>query len=174
MGYGALDTAGRVVALLHGLLEVATINTAVVRRHIDQSYITITEVADSLVRSEGISFGQAHNICSQLARHMGEHGQTLATVPYAVFAAAFAAAADRPPKLGEDEFRRIGTPEYFIAVRTQCGGPAPAPMDRSLSGYRDQLEIDRARVAGHQSRIEAAAATLTDRVAHWRAAAPKT
>jgi hypothetical protein len=29
-------------------------------------------------------------------------------------------------------------------------------------------------VAGHQSRIEAAAATLTDRVAHWRAAAPQT
>ena len=174
MGYGALDTAGRVVALLRGLLEVATINTAVVRRHIDQSYITITEVADSLVRSEGISFGQAHNICSQLARHMGEQGQTLATVPYAVFATAFAAAVDRPPKLAEDEFRRIGTPEHFIAVRTQCGGPAPAPMDRSLSGYRDQLEIDRARVAGHQSRIEAAAAKLTDRVAHWRAAQPKT
>jgi argininosuccinate lyase len=174
MGYGALDTAGRVVALLHGLLDVATINTAVVRRHIDQSYITITEVADSLVRSEGISFGQAHNICSELARHMGEQGQTLATVPYAVFAAAFTAAVERPPTLAEDEFRRIGTPEHFIAVRTQCGGPAPAPMDRSLSGYRDQLEIDRARVAGHQSRIEAAAAKLTDRVAHWRAAQPKT
>lgn len=173
MGYRAFDTAGRVVALLNGFLEVATINTAVVRRHIDQSYITITEVADSLVRSEGISFGQAHSICSRLARHMGEQGQTLATVPYAVFAAAFAAAVDRPPDLAEAEFRRIGTPEHFIAVRTPYGGPAPAPMDRSLAGYRDQLEIDRARLADHHRRIEAAAAKLADRVAHWQRTARK-
>jgi argininosuccinate lyase len=125
------------------------------------------------VRSEGISFGQAHSICSRLARHMGEQGQTLATVPYAVFAAAFAASVDRPPGLAEAEFRRIGTPEHFIAVRTLCGGPAPAPMDRSLAGYRDQLEIGRARLAGHHRRIEAAAAKLADRVAHWQRTATK-
>ncbi len=168
MGYHAFDTAGRMVTLLDALLTAATIDTASVRRNIDQSYITITEVADSLVRSEGISFGEAHTICSRLARHMSDYDQTLATLPYAVFAGAFAAVVERPPTLHETEFRRIGTPDHFIAVRTVYGGPAPAPMDRSLAGYRNQLEINRAQLADHQRRIETAATELADGVAHWR------
>ena len=168
MGYRAFDTAGRMVALLDAFLAAATIDTAAVRHNIDQSFITITEVADSLVRSEGISFGQAHAICSRLARHMSDHSQTLATVPYAVFAGAFAAVVERPPVLHEAEFRRIGTPDHFIAVRTLYGGPAPAPMDRSLAGYRNQLDINRARLADQRRRIETAATELADCVAHWR------
>jgi argininosuccinate lyase len=169
MGYHAFDTAGRMIVLLDAFLAAATIDTASVRRNIDRSYITITEVADSLVRSEGISFGEAHAICSRLARHMSDYDQTLATVPYAVFAGAFAGVVDRPPTLGEAEFRRIGTPDHFIAVRTRYGGPAPAPMDRSLAGYRNQLEINRGRLADQHRRIETAATDLSDCVAHWRA-----
>jgi argininosuccinate lyase len=164
MGYRAFDTAGRMVTLLDAFLGAATIDSAMVRRHIEQSYVTITEVADSLVRAEGISFGQAHDICSRLARHMGEHAQTLATVPYSAFSTAFAAVVGRPPVVDETEFRRIGTPEHFIAVRTLFGGPAPGPMDRSLAGYRHQLELYRARLAEQDHRIEAAAVELTESV----------
>jgi argininosuccinate lyase len=96
------------------------------------------------------------------------HDQTLATVPYAVFAGAFAAVVDRSPAMGEAEFRRIGTPDHFIAVRTLYGGPAPAPMDRSLAGYRNQLEMNRARLADLRRRIDTAATVLADCVAAWQ------
>ena len=46
-----------------------------VRRHIDESCITATERADSLVRAEGISFRRAHEVVSRLVREMLERGE---------------------------------------------------------------------------------------------------
>ena len=69
-GYDAFDTAHRMMALLAGLLSAVTIDAAKVKRHIDEAGITLAELADSLVRTEGISFRQAHDVASRLARRM--------------------------------------------------------------------------------------------------------
>lgn len=135
-GYDAFDAAHRMMALLAGLLSVVTIDEAKVRRHIDEAGITLAELADSLVRTEGISFRQAHDVASKLARRMIDGGMTLSTIPFAEFATLFTAAIARAPRLSEPDFRRFTTPEHFIAIRTMHGGPAPAPLEASLARYR--------------------------------------
>src|SRR5204863_10043698 len=125
-GYDAFDTAQRFMPLLRGLLDVATIDGVKVRRHIDEAGITLAELADSLVRTEAISFRQAHEVASKLARRMIDSGMTLSETPFSAFQEIFAAVIGRPARLGEDDFRRFTTPEHFIAVRTMTGGPAPA------------------------------------------------
>jgi argininosuccinate lyase len=122
----------------------------------------MTELADSLVREEGIAFGEAHEICSHLARSIVNARGTLATVPYATFVDAFRATTGRAPRITEAAFRTFATPEHFVAVRTRPGGPAPAPMDRSLAGYRDAVESVRATLAAHHHRIDSAATDLAD------------
>ena len=67
-GYAAFDAGGRALRLLAGFVRAAQVDEARVRRHIDESCITATELADSLVRTEGISFRQAHEIVSRLVR----------------------------------------------------------------------------------------------------------
>lgn len=64
-GYEAFDTAHRFMALLAGLVSAATIDDAKVRRHVDEAGITLAELADSLVRTEAISFRQAHDVASR-------------------------------------------------------------------------------------------------------------
>jgi argininosuccinate lyase len=51
-----------------------------VRRHIDEAGITLAELADSLVRTEAISFRQAHEVASKLARRMIDGGMTLSRI----------------------------------------------------------------------------------------------
>ena len=143
-GYDAFDTAHRFMSLLGGLLDAATIDGARVRRHIDEAGITLAELADSLVRTEAISFRQAHEVASKLARRMIDGGMTLSRIPFAEFEQIFAAAIGRPARLGEADFRRFTTPEHFIAVRTMQGGPAPAPLAASFARYRDEI-ADEAR-----------------------------
>jgi argininosuccinate lyase len=142
-GYEAFDTARRMIALLGGLLGAVTIDSAKVRRHIDEAGITLAELADSLVRTEGISFRQAHEVASRLARRMIDGGTTLSAVPFAAFEDTFAAVLHRRATLSEADFRRFTTPEHFIAMRTMQGGPAPAALAASFGRYRDELARQR-------------------------------
>jgi argininosuccinate lyase len=164
-GYEAFDTGQRALALLAGFLGAVKVDEAKVRRHIDESCITVTELADSLVRTEGLSFRQAHEIAARLARRMIDTGERFATVPFAAFADAFAEIAGRTPKLVEAEFRRVTTPEHFVAVRTMPGGPAPAALDAAFARYRRDLATGRDWLAAYRGRMEKAARLLDDAAA---------
>jgi argininosuccinate lyase len=155
-GFEAFDTLDRVLVLFNAFMAAVEIDEARARRHIDESCITITEVADTLVREEGISFRQAHEIASALARHMIAVGETLSTLPMAAFADAFTEVMRRPPGIGEARFREISTPEYFVAVREMFGGPAPGALSGSLARYRASLAGVTAARRTYEERIAAA------------------
>ncbi|HSF04110.1 MAG TPA: lyase family protein, partial [Solirubrobacterales bacterium] len=55
-GYAAFEAGSRALRLLAGFIRAARVDEPRVRRHIDESCITATELADSLVRAEGLSF----------------------------------------------------------------------------------------------------------------------
>ena len=169
-GYDAFDTAHRFMPLLSGLLDAATIDGARVRRHIDEAGITLAELADSLVRTEAISFRQAHDVASKLARRMIDGGMTLSTIAFSEFQQIFAAAIGRPAGLTEADFRRFTTPEHFIAVRTMEGGPAPAPLAASFARYRDDIAGKRAAVAAFAARKAPPKTLLAREVARRTAA----
>ncbi len=162
-GYAAFEAGGRALRLLAGLIRVARVDEARVRRHIEESCITATELADSLVRAEGISFRRAHEIVARLVRGMLDRGERFPTVPYAAFAEAFGAVAGRPPRLEEADLRRYTTPEHFVAVRTLPGGPAPGPLAASLGRYRAELEGARGWLDGYRARIEGIDGRLAER-----------
>ena len=164
-GYEAFDTAHRFMALLGGLLGATSIDGAKVRRHIDEAGITLAELADSLVRTEAISFRQAHEVASKLARRMIDGGMTLSRIPFAEFQQIFAATILRPASLGEADFRRFTTPEHFIAVRTMQGGPAPAPLGASFARYRGEIAEKRTAAGELASRRRAAEDMLAREVA---------
>jgi argininosuccinate lyase len=162
-GYGAFEAGGRALRLLAGFVRAARVDEARVRRHIDESCITATELADSLVRAESISFRQAHEVVSRLVRGMLDRGERFPTVPYSAFAEAFAGVAGRAPRLGETDLRRYTTPEHFVAVRTLPGGPAPGPLGASLVRYRRELDAARGWLEGYRARIEDVDRRLAER-----------
>jgi argininosuccinate lyase len=162
-GYAAFDAGSRALRLLAGLVRAARVDEARVRRHIDESCITATELADSLVRAEGISFRQAHAIVSRLVHGMLERGERFPTVPYAAFVESFVAVAGRPPGLGDAELRRYTTPEHFVEVRTLPGGPAPGPLAASLARYRTEMEAARAWLESYRARTEGVDQRLAER-----------
>ena len=164
-GYEAFDTIDRALILLTGFMQAIEVDEVAVRRHIEESCITITEVADSLVREEGISFREAHEVASHLARRMIANGETLASLPMPAFMDAFAAAIGRPPAMDEARFRTIGTPEYFVSVRSMFGGPAAGALAASFAHYRADLAAVTDARATCEVRIANAAAELARLVA---------
>ena len=136
MGYGAFESAYRVLDLLAALVAQIRIDPARVAQNIRRSCITITELADSLVRREGLSFREGHEIAAAVARAVVAMGGDLVSDGYAPFVAAFEKATGRSSTLDEATFAELVSPEYFVAVRTRFGGPGPEPLLAAIAGYR--------------------------------------
>ncbi|HEV7292980.1 MAG TPA: argininosuccinate lyase [Devosia sp.] len=159
MGYGAFESAYRVLDLLAALVGQIRIDPRRVRQNISRSCITITELADSLVRREGLSFREGHEIAASVAKSVVAMDGDLAADGYRAFTLAFEEATGRRSELDEASFAEIVSPEYFVAVRTRYGGPAPEPLKAAIDGYKQQA----ARLAaGHDDllRRQATAARM--------------
>lgn len=145
MGYEAFASAGRVLDLLAAFIEAIRIDPARVTENIRRSCITITELADSLVRIEGLSFRQAHEIAATVARSVVAQGGGLEKDGFAPFLAAFHEATGREPSFDQTKFEELVSPQHFVAVRDRLGGPAPLPMGEALTRYQNAVEAFNAR-----------------------------
>lgn len=137
-GYGAFETGSRVLRLLAAFVPALKINPDRVAANIDHACITITELADTLVRHEGLSFRQAHEIAAATAKAVVAEGASL-SAGFPPFAAAFREATGRETTMDEAGFAEAVSPEYFVAVRDRFGGPAPAAMAEAITAYRAAL-----------------------------------
>lgn len=157
MGYEAFASAGRVLDLLAAFIDAISIDPARVAENIRRSCITITELADSLVRLEGLSFRQAHEIAAHVANAVVAQGGSLEKDGYAPFLTAFETATGRKPSFEQDKFVELVSPEHFVAVRARFGGPAAEPMKNALASYQEKAaEFD--SEAAKYAAIEAEAA----------------
>ncbi|HET8729351.1 MAG TPA: argininosuccinate lyase [Alphaproteobacteria bacterium] len=140
MGYEAFAAGGRVLDLLTALVPALAVDQARVAENIRRSCITITELADSLVRREGLSFREAHEIAASVARAVVAAQGDLGTAGYAPFVETFRQSVGRPSTIDAATFAEIVSPDHFVAVRARLGGPAPASLQKALAGYRAQLQ----------------------------------
>ncbi|SDF00959.1 argininosuccinate lyase [Limimaricola pyoseonensis] len=161
-GYGAFDSGARVLDLMAALMGSLKIDGARVAENIRRSCITITELADTLVRREGLSFREAHEIAAATSRAVVAEGIDLPS-GYAPFRRAFEAATGRAPELDEAGFAEAVSPEHFVAVRDRFGGPAEAAMAEALDAYRAALDGFTRAAEARAAREAGAAAELEDR-----------
>jgi argininosuccinate lyase len=162
-GYEAFASAGRAVDLLAAVYARIRIDARRVEANIRRSCITITELADSLVRLEGLSFREAHEIAAAVARAVVAAGSDLPTGGFGPFADAFARATGRRPSFDRARFEEIVSTDHFVAVRSRFGGPAPEPLEAALASYGQQAKDIAALMAANEAREADAAEELRSR-----------
>ena len=139
-GFGAFDSGNRALALFAALLPSCRVDSDRSRSRIDAAYITVTELADTLVRKEAIAFRTAHRIAGQTSRAALEQGKTIAQA-FAEFSEAFATIEGRPSGLTETQFLEVVSPDTFVARRDRPGGPAPAAVEAAMDIYSKELDV---------------------------------
>jgi argininosuccinate lyase len=152
----AFNDAGRALRLLAGALSEASFNITKMRERAEGSFLTVTELADTLVRVVGISFHQAHTIVSQAvvdARGIFDRQQMIASVLRALVAAGVPA----PPEKLLIEALDV---DHFIQIRSIPGGPALAAIEPELQRSEKQLETDRAWLHDRRQQLNTASAEL--------------
>ena len=154
-GYAAFASAERVLVLWRARIPACAIRADRVAANMDAACVTVTELADTLVRSEGLSFRQAHEVAAHTARDVIARGVPLAQ-GFEAFLAAFRAEVGHGPALDATGFAQAVSAQTFIARRDRFGGPAPAALDEAFAHY-DQ-ELTRAQALAHERQDRAAQA----------------
>jgi argininosuccinate lyase len=159
-GYGAFESGGRLLDLLTALVPALRIDPDRVRQNIRRSCITVTELADSLVRRERLSFREAHEIAADVSRAVAAIGGDIAADGYEAFHEAFERSAKRPSTIDRDQFAEIVSPENFVAVRDRFGGPAPRALSQAIAGYNEEISDIRSRMQEAARQTDAAGQDL--------------
>ena len=139
-GYQTFETGARVLDLMAALLPALQVDQRRVAENIRRSCITITELADTLVREDGLSFRQAHEIAADVARSIVAMDGDLPGDGFAPFQDAFRRHVGREPRLDRQGFATAVSPERFIGVRERFGGPGPRALGEGLAAYREALD----------------------------------
>ncbi|MFK7792935.1 MAG: argininosuccinate lyase [Devosiaceae bacterium] len=133
-GFAAFESAARVTALLTAFLPACRINNEAVARNADAACVTVTELADTLVREESLSFRQAHEIAAHTSRSVIADGVPLGH-GFSAFSSAFTQETGRASTLDEAAFCEAVSLQTFVARRECFGGPGPLALDEALDGY---------------------------------------
>ena len=158
-GYAAFDSASRVLRLMTALLPACSINADRVRATTDAACITITELADTLVRADGLTFRAAHEVAAETARTVIAENKSLSD-GFSAFLNAFEHVTGCASRLDSAAFSAATAPETFVARRAHPGGPAEPALNDALKIYATRASTLRATAKTRADRAQAAKATL--------------
>jgi argininosuccinate lyase len=133
LNFSAIRDAIRAVSLLAHSLAAAEFNLELLRERAESNYITVTELADVIVRRENIPFSLAHRIVASCVK---KSTAAKTAISYDMLQQAAKQELSRGLELSHQEFVNALSAENFVAVRTIYGGPAPTETQSALAEQR--------------------------------------
>ncbi len=150
------------VRMTAGMIDTITIHEENLARQATAGFAMATELADTLVRSCGISFRTAHQIVGRLVR---------TGVPpslKAIDEIAVSIANIRLSDLGLDETAVSSALDPMASVRTHTGGgPAPDDVTRVIAIFEEKLDADRVLHNRRSERVNLAMQLLDRETARY-------
>ena len=162
-GFEVFERLDHALPLLGGFVEAMKTNRISIENRIQKSMATITELADTLVRAEGIGFRAAHHVASKLAREALARGIGFDELSWDLFARTFEEVVGRPTQVDREVLASATSPENFVTIREMPGGPGPRVLRVALASYMDRLSGLKSRTEEVRKRITQADA-LRDRL----------
>lgn len=127
--FDALDTCGRALAAISGLLATAEFVAERMQAAADAPASSATDLAELLVEA-GVPFREAHATIASLVRQATERGVPLEELVMT------------EPRLGPDALAVL-EPGQAVQRRTTPGGAGPKPLKRQLTEARGRLKEQR-------------------------------
>lgn len=144
LAYTAFEDALRGVRLLTGVLGEAEFNTARMAAAAEGNFLSVTELADTLVRRTGISFHAAHHLVSSAVKELiaACEGYNLDAMT-AIVERELPAITAKAQSITRDQIRVSLSAQNFVEVRCIPGGPASAVLEPEILRAKEQVRSDR-------------------------------
>ncbi|MEH7097680.1 argininosuccinate lyase [Neobacillus vireti] len=163
-GLQLIDHVFRLTKVVVGTIEV---NEALLKRRAQESFATITELADTLFREANIPFRTAHSIASQLVKIALAKGLNATQVTSLLVDEAARAVVGVSLNLPEEVIRTAMDPEHFVKIRSLPGGPAPEEMKRAIVEREASLHHHFSLLHSEVNRIKVCMEKLDQLTSQW-------
>ena len=158
--FSMFKDAVRAVKIVAAALGTASFDAERLEARAGEGWTTLTELADTLVREQGIPFTAAHSISAKfVAARQADPAKPLA----AILSEASRAVLGAPLSYSEGALERILSPRHFVMIRRTWGGPAPDETRRAAVVSQQLLQVDADWLAGAREALKASGDRLTER-----------
>jgi len=137
----------RALHLLAGVVAGCEVNVARMAERANADFLSVTELADTLVRSDPMSFHDAHHIVSAAVRALHGH--------YSAEAMVDAVLAVQPLRASREVLLKALDPVNFVAIRRIPGGPALEPVSAAIRETEAEILAVEAWLASKKALLEA-------------------
>ncbi|MCL6517576.1 argininosuccinate lyase [Alicyclobacillus sp.] len=161
----SVDLADQVFRLFTVVLGTMEVSRQTLLDRARQSFATVTELADTLVREAGLPFRTAHGVTAEVVRLAVARGLAVTGIDRALVDEAARAVIGRPLDLDADVITRALDPLNFVSIRRLPGGPAPEEARRGIASRRAALAGLVGASEAEAKRVRAALAELDARSA---------
>jgi len=135
----------RAIRLIAAAMSGAAFDTARMAERAAENWITVSELADTLVREHGVPFKSGHAIASRLVSRAGTpRGAGLSAALREVSLEVLG----KRVEIDDESLARVLSPQHFVEVRKTPGGPSPSETTRAITGSRLRLARDEEWVQG--------------------------
>lgn len=137
--HGQCDLLDRALRLLGKLVRTLSVDREVLERRVVDGFSTSTELAETLVRMDGLKFRQAHRVVSTLVTRLSSLGRTWGRLALDELNAVMRDVAGRESRLTADELAQALDPGEFVRRRRNLGAPAPESLEPYLATRSTKL-----------------------------------
>ena len=138
--YTAFEDGIRSLMLLTGALGEAEFHTDRMASAAGEHFLTVTELADTLVRVTGMSFHTAHLLVSNAVRELTASGVGFAVDALTSLLERDLTLISGPRPISREQMRTALGARNFVDVRTQPGGPALSALEPEIVRAQQQIE----------------------------------
>jgi len=153
-----------ILELLNATLKTIKIKQDKMKSRANRNYSTVTELADELVREEGLSFRVAHQIVGNIVRDCITAGLSAEDITVEMLDAAGKSYATRTFDWTQEHLDRILDAAYSVSNKLSLGSPAPEECQRMIQNLNDKLDKDKEAYENMVKKLEQSNNRLTKEV----------
>lgn len=141
--YDSIKYTLRVLEVMKNAFATLKVNKEHLLARSYEGFITVTELADVLVREQGLSFRESHHLTSTIVKYMMQKKlkaddidpETIRIMSQKVLGYAI--------DLNKEALKKALDPHNFVQVRKIIGGPAPQETERMLAHRLKEMNQDK-------------------------------
>lgn len=161
---GVLEQMYRLMACVVATMEV---NKEGLLQRAKGSFATVTELADTLVRTDRLSFRSSHHIVSRVVKEAIQEGRSADQISLDLVNRAAKEVIGRELSITAEELRLALDPVHFVAIRKLPGGPNFDEIRRMIAERRKSLQAELAWLDEAKRTCDEAMQKLDQTIAEW-------
>jgi len=164
----SIDRLINIYQLFGSVLLTMNVNKEKLEKRANESFASVTELADTLVRTESITFKQAHKIVSNCVGKLIATGEeSLSKLTWQLANEQANIVLNKDLIITEKNFYAALSPQNFINIRTMFGGPAAETVKASLKQTTMELAQSKQWLRNKEQSISDAEMQLEKFKTNW-------